>query len=531
MPIHTMTQPHLVTPAIPPLSQLGTPVTQPSGIAIQAAEPEQPTSHQDVPNDLPPPTDEHSLVEGRARNPHGPTLEEPILPNDPPPLIRHEDTTPRRPNRAGAQKPPGFYRKLNAGESVADYTACHMRASESERLYGKVVTHQAGITEVTNMIMTRDAADPQDYRKLTQRQIREALPSFMFYKAKDETPEPVPMDTPPAPSTNETWTKVVSKRERKKAKKLARKIRLRARWVGGGHRQKRTDILAERIAPTARSTSHNILMTIASMKGRQLIVGDIPSAYLQADHKPADGRPVFIVADKHTSSLIAEAHPEFKDFIMPNGTMILKVKKAMYGLVESAWLWYKELERHLTSIGYKASSSDRALFYKRTMKDGVCIASNIASVHVDDIASAATPNKEGKALELEFWDSMEAKWPGIKKQTGPHYRHLSWNIHQDPKTKHISKSQRDYILEIVKSSGIEKEFNLPARSNILESDSTSEQLPSQGISTFRSTLQKVAYAREGRPDIDFTVSFLQTKQNSPTKQDWEDLSHLLGYLK
>ena len=52
-----------------------------------------------------------------------------------------------------------------------------------------------------------------------------------------------------------------------------------------------------------------------------------------------------------------------------------------------------------------------------------------------------------------------------------------------------------------------------------------------GITTFRSTLQKVAYAREGRPDIDFVVSYLQTKQNSPTKQDWDDLSHLLGYLK
>ena len=484
------------------------------------------TTHDD-PTPPPPTTLE---VEGRARNPHGPTIEEVTSPDEPPPLIRHEDTTPRRPRRAGAQKPPGFYRQLNAGESVADYTACHMRAEESERLYGQTLTHQAGITEVTNMIKTRDAADPQDYRKLTAREIREALPSFMFYKAKDETPEPVPIDIPTKTETSD-WTKVVSKRERKKAKKLARKIRLRARWVGGGHRQKRTDILAERVAPTARSASHNILMTIASKEKRKMIVGDIPSAYLQAKHKPADGKPVFIVADKHTSTLIAEAHPEYQDYIMPNGTMILKVKKAMYGLVESAWLWYKELEKHLTSIGYKSATSDRALFYKRTIKDGVCIASNIASVHVDDIASAATPGKEGKKLEDEFWNSMESKWPGIKKQTGPHHRHLSWNIYQDPSTMQISKSQRDYILEVVKASGVEREHNLPARSNLLESDPTSELVPSQGISYFRSTLQKVAYAREGRPDIDFTVSYLQTKQNEPTTQDWEDLRHLLGYLK
>ena len=78
----------------------------------------------------------------------------------------------------------------------------------------------------------------------------------------------------------------------------------------------------------------------------------------------------------------------------------------MYGLIESAWLWYKELEKHLLSIGYTVSSSDRALFYKKTFRDGVCVASNIASVHVDDIASAATPNADGLLLENEFWDSM-----------------------------------------------------------------------------------------------------------------------------
>ena len=206
-------------------------------------------------------------------------------------------------------------------------------------------------------------------------------------------------------------------------------------------------------------------MTIAAFEGRQLRVGDIPSAYLQADHVPADGKAVHIIADRYTTGLIVEAMPEYANFVRPNGTMILKVEKAMYGLVESAWLWYKELEEHLISIGYTVSTSDRALFYKKTFKNGVCIASNFASVHVDDIASAATPNEEGLALKREFWDSMEKKWPGIKRQSGPFYRHLSWNLHQDPVTMKITMSQRDYILEIIKTSGIDKEHHLPCRSN------------------------------------------------------------------
>ena len=272
-------------------------------------------------------------------------------------------------------------------------------------------------------------------------------------------------------------------------------------------------------------------MTIAAFEGRSFRVGDIPSAYLQADHVPSNGKPVHIVADKYTTSLIVEAMPEYRNMVRPCGTMILLVTKAMYGLVESAWLWYKELERHLHSIGYSACSYDRGLFFKRIYKKGKCIASNIASVHVDDIASAASPNPEGRPLEKEFWDSMEKKWPGIKGQKGPHYKHLSWNIYQDPKTKEIHKSQKDYILEVIKASGVEKEHNLPSRTDLTTSDESSPTLPTQGISKFRSTLQKVAYARDGRPDIDFTVSFLQGKQSTPTEQDWKDPAHLLGYLK
>ena len=133
--------------------------------------------------------------------------------SEPPPLIRTSDIVRRRPTRRGAIKPPGFYRKLSTGESVADNTACHMRAEECERLYGKEMTHGAGITEVKNMITVRTATLPQDYRKQSKKTIRDALPSFMFYKAKDETPEPMPL-----PHKEDGWTTVISKKAAKKQK-------------------------------------------------------------------------------------------------------------------------------------------------------------------------------------------------------------------------------------------------------------------------------------------------------------------------
>ena len=382
------------------------------------------------------------------------------------------------------------------------------------------------------MIKDRGAAIPQDYRKLSPREISEAVSSFMFFKAKDLLPSEQFSQSNDLTrgDSSTTWGTVKSKREKKSEAKMKR-VKVRGRWVGGGHQQQRDQVLAERVAPTARGTTHSILMAIAAFEGRQLLVGDIPSAYLQADHVPANGRPVHIIADRYTTSLITEAMPEYKSYVRTNGTMILKVVKAMYGLVESAWLWYKELERHLTGLGYTVSSSDRGLFYKKIFKNGRCIASNVASVHVDDIISAASPNLEGKKLETEFWDSMEKKWPGIKLQRGPNYKHLSWNIEQDRTSGDIKKSQKDYLIELVKESQVTKEHKLPCRSDLLSTDPTSTKLDVKGISQFRSILQKVAYARDGRPDFDFVVCYLQSKQQSPSEQDWSDLQHLLGDLQ
>ena len=272
-------------------------------------------------------------------------------------------------------------------------------------------------------------------------------------------------------------------------------------------------------------------MGIAAFEGRQILVGDIPSAYLQAEHVPANGKPVHIIADKYVTNLIVEAMPEYSDFVRPNGTIILKVEKAMYGLLESAWLWYKELEKHMVQLGYSVSTHDRALFYKRVYKNGKCVASNIASVHVDDIISAASPTPERKKLEHEFWESMAKKWPGIKMQRGPTYKHLSWNITRDNKTGIIRKSQKDYLTELVKQCGVEKEHKLPCRSDLLTTDQTSSKLNERQSNRFRSILQKVAYARDGRPDFDFVVCYLQSKQSAPSEQDWSDLQHLLGYIK
>ena len=172
-------------------------------------------------------------------------------------------------------------------------------------------------------------------------------------------------------------------------------------------------------------------------------------------------------ADRETTRIIVKVYLDLANYVAPNGTMILEVARALYGLVESAWLWYQELSRTLVGLGYTVTEADRGLFVKKVYREGEIIASNIVSAHVDDLISAASPNEEGEALSKEFWDHLESKWPGIKLQAGPRYKHLSWDIIQDQATGSILRSQSSYIRDMLTSLKVDKFEYHPMRANLL----------------------------------------------------------------
>ena len=58
----------------------------------------------------------------------------------------------------------------------------------------------------------------------------------------------------------------------------------------------------------------------------------------------------------------------------------VQLQKALYGLVESALLWYEHLQATLLRIGYQVSQYDRGLFFKQN-SSGKCY----VCIHVDDV--------------------------------------------------------------------------------------------------------------------------------------------------
>lgn len=61
--------------------------------------------------------------------------------------------------------------------------------------------------------------------------------------------------------------------------------------------------------------------------------------------------------------------PEVKPFKRWDSRLVMKVDKAMYGLMQSAKLWYKELTGFLMKHRFKVCPSDQCILHKM-MSDG-----------------------------------------------------------------------------------------------------------------------------------------------------------------
>jgi hypothetical protein len=108
---------------------------------------------------------------------------------------------------------------------------------------------------------------------------------------------------------------------------------------------------------------------------------DIENAYLHAGMNKA----IFMILSAQMVQYMKEIDPSIVDYIQEDGTVIVQLIKALYGLQESAKLWYQEVSTKLVQMGFKASAKDQSIFYQRV--EGQL---NFLIIYVDDMLSKKT---------------------------------------------------------------------------------------------------------------------------------------------
>ena len=134
-------------------------------------------------------------------------------------------------------------------------------------------------------------------------------------------------------------------------------VKYKARLVACGYSQPDPGF-SNRFAPTMRMSTMRTLFSIASALKWDLTIADVDNAFL---HGTLDEPEMM------------QAPPGFADYAenFKKGQMI-KLKRSLYGLKNSAAVWSKTLGKFLCTLGFKRLVSDPGVFVHEA-NDGVCI--------------------------------------------------------------------------------------------------------------------------------------------------------------
>ena len=134
-------------------------------------------------------------------------------------------------------------------------------------------------------------------------------------------------------------------------------------------------------------------------------------AFLNSD-MPLDGdHAVLMRLNKYLTNILVSIDKSYQNYVNEKGTVVVKLKKALYGCVESAKLWYDKISLDLKQLGYKVNPPDICVF-NRTELDST---QTTLVFHVDDMMISSRDEKRIDSVISE----IEKLYPGLTKSCSP----------------------------------------------------------------------------------------------------------------
>ena len=86
---------------------------------------------------------------------------------------------------------------------------------------------------------------------------------------------------------------------------------------------------------------------------------DHKAAYLNAH---IAGLQVYMLLTPEVAALMCKVDPKYRNFLRTDGKITVRLKKALYGCIQSAVLWYNELASTLEAMGFVRNPYDICSF-------------------------------------------------------------------------------------------------------------------------------------------------------------------------
>jgi hypothetical protein len=295
--------------------------------------------------------------------------------------------------------------------------------------------------------------------------------------------------------------------------------KLKARLVAGGHRTDQSLYTVDDLAsPTVCLESVMMVLSISANESRDIEAIDFPGAYLNANL----AEPQLMKLDRVMAEEAVKLDPNLQQYVQQDGTMLVELTKALYGLPEAAKLWHLHLKDVLSKAGYQQSHDDQCLFNKRKYNEVSTLC-----LHVDDMLHAYTGNK----LKEELHEHLNKTYQELKVQkldANNSISYLGMDIKLDKVRKQVMISMPKYTEDLLEGfEGLSK-AKTPAAADLFEMDNSSPKVDGK---EFLSKLMKLMYlAKRVRYDILLPCTFLASRAKDPTEQDLVKLNRVFKYL-
>ena len=300
----------------------------------------------------------------------------------------------------------------------------------------------------------------------------------------------------------------------------------KARLVDGGHRTdpNKYDPF-EKTSPTVSLEIVMILLCMAVKERLEMESFDVPGAYLNSSLQP--GRFHMMRISKSIAKILTQVDPRARSFVQEDGSVLVEIRRSLYGLPEAAKLWNDYLTKALTDGGYRVCPHDPCLFIRRRGQTEV----SIIAIYVDDCLHIY----RGANIYRELYESLRrANLKDLKidkLEARGSISFLGLSISRDKWNLFVN--QEGYLTNLM--DAFAEPYRLKPKTPLGEDGF---KFPMDGpdseaveVTPFASQLMKVRYIERTRPDVSLALSALQTQMRAPTKLAVNKLRRVVGYLE
>jgi len=292
--------------------------------------------------------------------------------------------------------------------------------------------------------------------------------------------------------------------------------KLKARLVAGGNMLGRS-LYEDVSSPTVTTSSIMIVAALAAKENRYVITADIGGAYLNAEMKNS---VVHMKLDSTLTGMLIQLDHRYSNLLLNDGTLVVRLKKALYGCVESAKLWYEHISTTLKSLGFNVNPQDRCVF-NQSYAEVQCT----VCVYVDDLFITCCDQARADATIAK----LIKKYKEVKVTRGLIHSYIGMTFNFSTPSK-VTVTMGGYITDIIKLYDIRRSAATPALDYLFEIRE-SPLLQRDAAEEFHSRVAKLMYlAKRVRPDLLTACAFLSTRAQSSTEDDWSKLQRVLEYL-